>query len=87
MIIGAGIIGLTSSYYISKFGNFEVTVVEKDYSIKSASEQNSNMTSIDIIKSLAGFGKCFVLDFMIIKNYFLSIFNDHKMKKLLGSLI
>ena len=29
LVIGAGMIGLASAYYLSKFGNYQVTVVEK----------------------------------------------------------
>ena len=49
LIIGAGIIGLTSAYYLSKYGNFDVTVVEKDYPIKGASEQNANTICISML--------------------------------------
>ena len=42
-------VGLTSAYYLSKFGNYDVTVVEKDYPIKGASEQNANTIWIDML--------------------------------------
>ena len=49
LIVGAGMVGLTSAYYLSKFGNYEVTIVEKDYPIKGASEQNANTIWIDML--------------------------------------
>ena len=52
LIIGAGMIGLASAYYLSKFGKYQVTVIEKDNPIKGASEQNLNTICIDLLPVL-----------------------------------
>ena len=46
LVVGAGLMGLTSAYFLSKFGDYEVTVIEKDKNIKGASEQNANTITI-----------------------------------------
>ena len=45
-VVGAGVIGIASAYYLSKFGDYEVTVIEKDTPVRGASEQNANTITI-----------------------------------------
>ena len=42
LIIGAGIMGLTSAYFLSKKNsNLDITLIDKNYPVKGASEQNA----------------------------------------------
>ncbi|CAI2368205.1 unnamed protein product [Moneuplotes crassus] len=42
LIIGSGIMGINSAYFLAKDGRYDVTVIEKDNPIKGATEQNGN---------------------------------------------
>ena len=70
LIIGAGMVGLASAYYLSKFGNYKVTVVEKDFPIKGASEQNANTIWIDMLPVFSSMNYLGVIkeNFMMKKN-------------------
>jgi hypothetical protein len=41
-IIGAGIEGISSAYFLARKGGYEITVIDKDNPIKGASEQNGS---------------------------------------------
>ncbi|CAI2368714.1 unnamed protein product [Moneuplotes crassus] len=42
LIIGSGIMGINSAYFLAKDGRYDVTVIEKDNPIKGATEKNGN---------------------------------------------
>lgn len=42
LIVGAGMLGISSAYYLAKDGRYDVTVIDKDNPIKGATSQNGN---------------------------------------------
>jgi D-amino-acid dehydrogenase len=42
LIVGAGMVGTSTAYFLSKRGGYDITVVEKDFPIRGATEQNAN---------------------------------------------
>ena len=47
LIIGAGMIGITSAFVLSKLDQYDITVIDKDFPIKGASEQNANSVTLE----------------------------------------
>ena len=42
LIIGSGIAGITSAYFLARKGKYDITVIDKDDPIKGTTEQNAN---------------------------------------------
>lgn len=42
LVVGAGMVGTTTAYFLAKRGGYDITVIEKDFPIKGATEQNAN---------------------------------------------
>jgi len=46
LIVGAGMVGVTLAYFLTKLGSFDVTIIDKDISVKGASRQNANTITL-----------------------------------------
>ena len=54
LIIGAGMIGISSAFVLSKLNQYDVTVIDKHYPINGASEQNANTITLESYDAFMG---------------------------------